>query len=113
YNDDAAQADLKISPKRGRPKLFRAKDLKLFTTAARFPLFTAMAISDIGIASAISQATTAATLCLTADAGRMEIPILESTSEMSVGICPAGWQTLGTIPASRSIPRIKSWNPGA
>src|SRR6266852_503303 len=73
----------------GRTNLFRAKDLKVSTTAVRLFLLTAIPISDIGIASAISQATTDATLCLTAEAGRMERPIPASTSEISVGISPA------------------------
>jgi hypothetical protein len=96
-----------------RPNSSRARDLKLPTMADRFPLFTTIAIVDLGIVPAISQATTEATLFLTADAGRMEIPMPESTRDMSVGICPAVWQTFGTTPASRSIPKIKSWNPGA
>ena len=40
------------------------------TTGALFPFRTAIPISDIGILSAISQATTEATLRFTADAGR-------------------------------------------
>src|SRR5712672_1587560 len=72
-----------------RTNLFRAKDLKVSTTAVRLSLLTAMPISDLGVASAISQATTDATLCLTAEAGRMERPIPASTSEISVGISPA------------------------
>ena len=58
----------------GRTNVFRANDLKVSTTAVRLYLFTAILISDIGAASAISQATTNATLCLTAEAGRMERP---------------------------------------
>jgi hypothetical protein len=46
-------------------------------------LFTAIAISGIAILPAISQATTEAPLCLTADPGRMEIPIPASTREIS------------------------------
>jgi hypothetical protein len=57
--------------------------------ADRFPLFTTIAIVDLGIVPAISQATTEATLFLTADAGRMEIPMPESTRDMSVGVGPA------------------------
>jgi hypothetical protein len=67
--------------------------------ADRFPLFTTIAIVDLGIVPAISQATTEATLFLTADAGRMEIPMPESTRDMSVGIRPAVWLTFGTTPA--------------
>jgi hypothetical protein len=37
----------------------------------------------------------------------------ESTSEINVGISAAVWETLGAIPALLSIPKIKSWNPGA
>ena len=96
-----------------RPRFFRAKDLKLSTTAARTRLLTAIPISDIGIWSTISQAITGATLCLTADAGKMVIPMCASTSEISVESSAAVWETLGTILASRSIPQIRSWNPGA
>src|SRR5258708_1189625 len=95
------------------PNLFRAKDLKASMTVARDPLLTAIPISDIGIWSAISQAITEATLCLTADRGKMVIPMCASTSEISVGISPAVWETLGTILASRSIPKIKSGNAAA
>src|ERR1700722_3812385 len=91
----------------------RARDLKLSTTGVRNRLLTAIPISDIGIRSTISQATTEATLCLTAEAGRMVKPMPEATSETSVGTSAAVWETLGAIPASRSIPKIKSWNPGA
>jgi hypothetical protein len=42
----------------------------------------AIAISDIGILSAIAQTTTEAWLRLTADAGRMATPVPESTSEL-------------------------------
>jgi hypothetical protein len=45
---------------------------------------TTMAISDIGILSAMSQAITEATLCLTADAGKMAMPMCASTSETTV-----------------------------
>src|ERR1700730_3552612 len=91
-----------------RRNFSKARDLKLSTTGARFPFRTAIQISDIDISSAISQATTEAPLLLTADAGRIATPMPESTSEISVGISPAVWQTLGTIPASRNIPRIRS-----
>src|ERR1700722_7714354 len=91
-----------------RAKFFRAKDLKLSTTDVRNRLLTTIAISDIGVRSAISQATTEATLCLTADAGRMAIPMCAPTSEISVAISAAVWETLGTILASRSIPKIRS-----
>ena len=96
-----------------RPKFFRANDLKLSTTAARTRLLTAIPISDIGIWSTISQAITEETLCLTADAGKMLIAMCASTSEISVEISAAVWETLGTLLASRSIPQIRSWNPGA
>src|SRR6201997_1767331 len=79
----------------GRRNFSKARDLKLSTTGARFPFRTAIPISDIGILSAISQATTEATLRLTVDAGRMATPVPESTSEISVGISPAAWRTLG------------------
>jgi hypothetical protein len=96
-----------------RPKFFRAKDLKLSTTAARTRLLTTIPISDIGIWSTMSQAITEETLCLTADAGKMAIAMCASTSEISVDISAAVWETLGTLLASRSIPQIRSWNPGA
>ena len=96
-----------------RSKFFRAKDLKLSMTAARSRLLTAIPISDIGILSAMSQAITEATLCLTAYAGNMATPICAATSEISVEISAAVWETLGTILASRSIPKIRSWNAGA
>src|SRR6266849_4465094 len=96
-----------------RPNFSRAKDLKLSTTSARTRLLTAIPISDIGILSTMSQAITEATLCSTADAGKMAIPMCASTSEISVEISAAFWETLGTILASRSIPKIRSWNPGA
>src|SRR3984893_19522136 len=95
-----------------RANFFIAKHLKLSTTAARTRLLTTIATSDIGIWSTMSQAITEATLCLTADAGRMAIPSCASTSEISVEISAAVWETLGTILASRSIPKIRSWNPG-
>jgi hypothetical protein len=44
-------------------------------TAGRTPLLTAIPISDIGIWPTMSQATTEATLCLTADAGKMAMPM--------------------------------------
>jgi hypothetical protein len=96
-----------------RPKVFRAKDLKLSTTGARVLLRTAIPISDIGIRPKILQATTEATLCLTTDNGAMVIPMPEATSEISIGTSTAVWETLGAILASRNIPYIKSWNPGA
>jgi len=71
------------------PTFFRAKDLKLSTTSVRNRLLTAIPTSDAGIRSKISQATTEATLCLTADAGRMVKPMPESTSDISVGISAA------------------------
>src|SRR6267154_3648372 len=86
-----------------RRNFSRAKDLKLSTTAARTRLLTAIPISDIGIWSTISQAITGATLCLTADAGKMAIAICASTSEISVDISAAVWETLGTLLASRNI----------
>src|SRR5580704_16723373 len=95
------------------PKFLRAKDLKLSRTADRVPLRTAIPISDIGIRSKMLQATTEAALCLTTDNGAMVIPMPEATSEISIGISTAVWETLGAILASRNIPYIKSWNPGA
>src|SRR3984893_18093343 len=80
-----------------RAKFFTAKDLKLSTTAARTRLLTAIPISDIGILSTMSQAITEATLCLTADAGKMVIPMCASTNEISVESSAAVWETLGTI----------------
>jgi hypothetical protein len=50
-----------------RRNFSKARDLKLSTRGARFPFRTAIPISDIGISSAIAQATTEATLRLTAD----------------------------------------------
>src|SRR5258708_3663706 len=96
-----------------RANFSRAKDLKLSTTGARVPSRTAIPISDIGIRSTMSQATTEATLCLTADKGKMATPMWASTSEISVESSAAVWEILGTILASRSIPKIRSWNPGA
>ena len=96
-----------------RPRFFRAKDLKLSTTAARTRLLTAIPISDIGIWSTMSQAITEETLCLTADAGKIAIAMCASTSEISVEISAAVWEILGTLLASRSIPQIRSWKPGA
>jgi hypothetical protein len=58
-----------------RTKCFRAKDLKLSTTGPRTRLSQTSAISDNGRSPIMSQATTEATLCFTADAGRMAIPI--------------------------------------
>src|ERR1700757_786351 len=80
-----------------RPNSCKARDLKLSTTGARFPFRTAIPISDIGICSAISQASTKATLRLTVDAGRRATPVPESTSEISVGISPAVWPTGGSV----------------
>ena len=54
------------------------------------------------------QATTDATLCFTADAGRMAIPIRAPTSEITVERSAAVCETLGTILAARSIPKIRS-----
>jgi hypothetical protein len=82
----------------GRANFSRAKHLKLSTTAGRTPL---------------SQAITEATLCLTADAGKMAMPMCATTREINVEISAAVCETLGTILASRSIPKIRSWNPGA
>src|SRR6266481_1263007 len=96
-----------------RPNFSRANDLKLSTTAARNRLLTAIPISDIGIRSKMLQATTEAALCLTTDNGAMVMPMREWTSEISIGISTAVWETLGAILASRNIPYIKSWNPGA
>src|SRR5438309_9821693 len=58
-----------------RPSFLSAKVLKLSTTAARTCLLTTIAISDIGIWSTMSQAITEATLCFTADAGKMAMPM--------------------------------------
>jgi hypothetical protein len=69
--------------------------MKLSTTAARTRLPTAIPISDIGMQSTMSQATTEATLCLTADAGKTAIPVCAATSEISVEISAAVWETLG------------------
>ena len=93
-------------------KVFRAKDLKLSTTAARNRLLTAIPISDIGIRSNLTGHYRSDTM-FDRRCRRNGIPMRESTSEISVGISPAVWETLGTIPASRRIPKIKSWNPGA
>jgi hypothetical protein len=108
----ASQLRLAYKEFLARPKSFGARDLKLSRTAARTRLLTTIAISDIGIWSTMSQAITEATLCLTADAGRMAIPRCASTSEISVEISAAVWETLGTILASRSIPKIRSWIRG-
>lgn len=67
-----------------RPSFLRAEVLKLSTTAARMCSLTTIVISDIGVRSAISQATTEATLCLAADAGRVAMPMCASTSEIPV-----------------------------
>jgi hypothetical protein len=75
--------------------------------AARNRLLTAMPISHIGIRSKISQAMTEAPLFLTADAGKIAIPMFASTGEITVGRSAAVWETLGTILASRSIPKTK------
>src|SRR5580700_12284013 len=95
-----------------RPNFSRANDLKLSTTGGRVPLRTAIPISDIGIWSKMLQATTEAVF-LTTDNGAMVIPMPEATSEISMGISTAVWETFGVILASRNIPYIKSWNPGA
>ena len=108
YSAQKNQLGLACEEFLARPKFFRAKDLKLSTTAARTRLVTAIPISDIGILSRMWQATTGAILCLTADAGKMVIPMRASTSEMSVESSAAVWEIWGTILASRSIPRIRS-----
>jgi hypothetical protein len=69
-------------------------------TVARDPLLTAIPISDIGIRSTMLQATTEATLCLTANRGKMAILMCASTSDTSVEISTAVCETLENREAS-------------
>src|SRR5271168_117035 len=96
---DRAQSQLRLAYKAffEWPNFIRAKDLKLSTTGARVPLRTAIAISDIGIRSTMSQATTEATLCLTADKGKIATPMWASTSEIRVESSAAVWEISGTM----------------
>jgi hypothetical protein len=79
----------------------------LSTTAGRTPFLTAIPISDIGIWSTISQAITAATLCLTADAGRMAMPMCATTSEITVEISAVVCETPLRAPHAQRPPRVR------
>ena len=90
------------------PNISSANARKFPTTALSLPLLSANPTSDMGMSSAISHPTTAATLCFTADRGSIEIPIPAATSEISVGISPADCRTFGTMPAWRNMPKMRS-----
>jgi hypothetical protein len=63
---------------------------------------------DGGILSMIEQMAIFATCCFTAEAGRTATPSPESTSETSVDISLAVWETVGTTPARLRMPARKS-----
>src|SRR5580698_7747060 len=91
----------------------RANSQNRRTTAALFCRAKANPISDSGSRSAIEHTATLETILFATDAGTIETPTPASTREMSVGISPAVWTTLGTTPALLKIPVKRSWNPGA